>query len=301
VKPFAVQPPCASQGQTEPVPHPSAHGDIFIFFIKSPSGILGSFLLLLILAMAVLGPWVSAADPFDIAGPPFAPPGTENLFGTDYLGRDILAGILAGGRTTLTIGIAAALIAVFIGLAIGALSGYLGGEIDTVLMKITEFFQILPPLLFAMVLVTIFSPSISTIVLAIGVVSWPGVARLTRAEFIRLREREYVKSVIAAGATNGYVMCRTILPNALPLIIVSAAFAVGSAILFEGGLSFLGLSDPNRMSWGLLIGQNKNYILSAWWTVVIPGAAIFLAVLSVSLISDGINDALTPQLRKRYE
>ena len=122
---------------------------------------------------------------------------------------------------------------------------------------------------------------------------------MTRAEFLKIREMEYVKSVTAAGGTDFYVMFNTILPNALPPIIVAAAFAIGTAILFEGGLSFLGLGDPNRMSWGLIIGQNRMYVLDAWWAVVIPGMAIFLAVLSVCLIGDSLNDALNPLLRKR--
>lgn len=271
-----------------------------ILFLKNPSGIMGTVLLLLIVVITAAGPGLYGIDPFEINGVPFTPPGDEyNPLGTDYLGRDMLAGILVGGRATLIVGSVAAAITIFIGLIVGSLSGYFGGAVDTALMKLTEFFQVLPALLFAMVLVTIYSPSMSTVAFGIGVVSWTSVARLARAEFMRLREREYVKSVTAAGGKTGYIMLRTILPNSLPPIIVASAFAIGSAILFEGGLSFLGLSDPNSMSWGLIIGQNKTYILDAWWTVAIPGFAIFLAVLSVCLIGDGLNDALNPQLRKR--
>jgi peptide/nickel transport system permease protein len=157
----------------------------------------------------------------------------------------------------------------------------------------------LPPLLFAMVLVTLFGQTLTTITIAIGAVSWPSAARLTRAEFLRLRGLDYVKSSRAAGATDRHVMLRVILPNALPPIIIAATLAIGVAILFESGLSFLGLGDPNTMSWGLMIGQNRNYVLDGWWTVVFPGTAIFLAVLAISLVGDGFNDAINPRLRRR--
>jgi len=166
-------------------------------------------------------------------------------------------------------------------------------------MKITEFFQVLPPLLFAMVLVTLFGPKLTTITVAIGTVSWTSAARITRAEFMRLRNLDFVKASRAAGAGDAYLILRVLLPNALPPIIVSATLAIGVAILFEGGLSFLGLGDPNTMSWGLMLGENRNYILDAWWAVTFPGAAIFLAVLAISLVGDGVNDAINPRLRRR--
>ena len=277
----------------------SSNWETLRLFLTNPNGIAGLGLFLLILCSTVIGPLAYPVDPFELAGAPFSAPDSYTLFGTDYLGRDVLAGILVGGRATLTVGAVAALITVCIGVTIGSVSGYFGGKIDVGLMKFTEFFQVLPTLLFAMVLVTIYGPSLITITVSIGVVSWTGVARLTRAEFMRIRELEYVKSVTAAGGTTFYIILRTILPNALPPIIVAAAFAIGSAILFEGALSFLGLGDPNRMSWGLIIGQNRIYVLDAWWPVVIPGTAIFLSVLSICLIGDGLNDALNPQLRKR--
>lgn len=277
----------------------SSNWETLRLFLVNPNGITGISLFLLILCSTIIGPLVYPVDPFELTGSPFASPDSYTLFGTDYLGRDVLAGIMVGGQATLAVGAVAALITVCIGVTIGSLSGYFGGKIDVGLMKFTEFFQVLPTLLFAMVLVTIYGPSLITITVSIGVVSWTGVARLTRAEFMRIRELEYVKSVTAAGGTTCYIILRTILPNALPPIIVAAAFAVGSSILFEGALSFLGLGDPNCMSWGLIIGQNRAYVLDAWWPVVIPGTAIFLSVLSICLIGDGLNDALNPQLRKR--
>ena len=268
-------------------------------FGRSPAGVAGAVVLLILILVTLFGPSLYGIDPLDIAGMPFTPPGADAWLGTDYLGRDILAGLIHGGRATLTVGGTAALITIAIGVTVGALSGFFGGAIDTALVKLTEFFQILPPLLFAMVLVTLFGQTLTTITVAIGVVSWPTAARLTRAEFLRLRNLDFVKASRAAGAGNGHLILRVVLPNALPPIIVSATLAIGVAILFEGGLSFLGLGDPNTMSWGLMIGQNRNYVLDSWWTVTFPGAAIFVAVLAISLIGDGINDAINPRLRKR--
>ena len=268
-------------------------------FGRSPAGVAGAVVLLILILVTLFGPGIYGIDPLDIAGLPFTPPGADAWLGTDYLGRDILAGLIHGGRATLTVGGTAALITIAIGVTVGALSGFFGGAIDTALVKLTEFFQILPPLLFAMVLVTLFGQTLTTITIAIGVVSWPTAARLTRAEFLRLRNLDFVKASRAAGAGNGHLILRVVLPNALPPIIVSATLAIGVAILFEGGLSFLGLGDPNTMSWGLMIGQNRNYVLDSWWTVAFPGAAIFVAVLAISLIGDGINDAINPRLRKR--
>ena len=268
-------------------------------FGRSPAGVIGLVVLLAIILITLFGPMVYSIDPLDLAGAPFTPPGADAWLGTDYLGRDILAGLIYGGRATLTVGGVAAIITIVIGVTVGAVSGFFGGAIDTALVKLTEFFQILPPLLFAMVLVTLFGQTLTTITIAIGVVSWPTAARLTRAEFLRLRNLDFVKASRAAGAGNGHLILRVVLPNALPPIIVSATLAIGVAILFEGGLSFLGLGDPNTMSWGLMIGQNRNYVLDGWWTVTFPGAAIFIAVLAISLIGDGINDAINPRLRKR--
>jgi peptide/nickel transport system permease protein len=268
-------------------------------FARSPAGVAGAVVLLAIIFATLFGPQLYGVDPLDIAGAPLSPPDADAWLGTDYLGRDILSGLLQGGRATLTVGGVAALITIVIGVTIGSLAGFFGGPIDTALVKVTEFFQILPPLLFAMVLVTLFGQSLVVVTLAIGVVSWPSAARLTRAEFLRLRNLDFVKASRAAGGGNGHLILRVVLPNALPPIIVSATLAIGIAILFEGGLSFLGLGDPNTMSWGQMLGQNRNYVLDAWWTVTFPGAAIFIAVLAISLIGDGINDAINPRLRKR--
>ena len=269
-------------------------------FARNPSAIAGMVLLAIVLGVALLGPWLYPADPFEIAAAPLTPPlSPEAWLGTDYLGRDVLTTLIHGGRATLLVGVVAALLSVLIGVSLGAMAGYYGGRIDSALMRVTEFFQVLPALLFAMVLVTLFSPSLATVTIAIGIVSWTGTARLTRAEFMKVRGMEFVRAERAIGARNARIIWKVILPNAFPPLVVSATLAVGAAILFEAGLSFLGLGDPNQMSWGLMIGSSRQYVLSCWWAVAFPGAAIFVTVLAVSLIGDGLNDALNPKLRER--
>ncbi len=249
---------------------------------------------------AVFGPFLYPTDPFEMVWMPFSPPGNEGfLFGTDYLGRDLLAMLINGARVSIVIGLSAAFVSIFIGVTIGALAGFYRELTEEVLMRITEFFQVLPTLLFSMVIVALFGTSLPMITLAIGVVSWTAVARITRAEFLRIRELEYVMASRASGVSNLKLMFRVIQPNALPQIIVQSALMVGSAILFEAGLSFLGLTDPNVVSWGQIIGSNRQYILDASYTVTISGLAIFVTVLAISLVGDGLNDALNPKLRQR--
>ncbi len=270
-------------------------------FRRNVPAMAGLVILIAIIGATLYGTFVFDGDPYDIVWAPHEPPGVTPEFpmGTDYLGRDIIAGLLSGGGPTLAVGAAAAAITMIIGLTFGALAGYFGGWVDLVLMRVTEFFQVLPALLFAMVLVTLFSPSLFVIAMAIGVVSWPQTARLTRAEFLKIRELEYVMAARSIGTPNQRIIWRIILPNAAPPLIVSATLTVGVAILFEAGLSFLGLGDPNVMSWGLMIGANRDYILDAWWPVTFPGLAIFFTVFAVSLVGDGLNDAFNPKLRKR--
>ncbi len=270
-------------------------------FMRNKAALAGLFVFSLILAFVLYGTFFYTGDPFEIVWAPNSFPGDDASvpLGTDYLGRSLLSGLLTGGGPTLAVGASAAVITIVIGISIGALAGFFGGWIDDFLMRITEFFQVLPTLLFSMVLVTLFSPSLITIAFAIGIVSWPQTARLTRAEFLKIRELEYVTAAKAIGSRNKRIIWRVILPNALPPLIVSATLTIGVAILFEAGLAFLGLGDPNVMSWGQMIGANRQTILNAWWPVTFPGLAIFLTVFSVSLIGDGLNDAFNPKLRER--
>ncbi len=269
-------------------------------FFRNKAAVFGLMLFLAILLMTLFGPFIYSEDPGDIVARPLNGPGSDRVpLGSDYLGRDVLAGVVNGGRVSLLVAASAALMVIFIGVTIGAVAGYYGGRVDSALMRFTEFFQVLPALLFAMVVVALFAPSIRTIAIAIGVATWPQIARLTRAEFFRLRNLEYVKAARAIGHSDRSIMWKVIFPNAMPPLIVAVSLLMGTALLFEAGLAFLGLSDPNNLSWGLMIGLNRSNFLTAWWTVTFPGLAIFATVLSFSLIGDGLQDAFNPKLRGR--
>ena len=274
--------------------------EIFQTFFKSYSAVTGLIILIGIAVMGFIGPLFYPTDPFDMVWMPFSPPGADGfLLGTDYLGRDILSQIINGARVSIAIGFSAALVSCFIGVGIGSFAGFYGGWVEETLMRITEFFQVLPTLLFALVIVALFGSSVLSITLAIGAVSWASVARITRSEFLRIKELDFVLASRSSGSNNMALIFRVILPNAAAPIIVQSALLVGAAITFEAGLAFLGLSDPNVISWGQVIGSNRVYILDATYTVTFPGVAIFITVLAISLVGDGLNDALNPKLRSR--
>ena len=274
--------------------------EIFQTFFKSYSAVTGLVILIGIAVMGFIGPLFYPTDPFDMVWMPFSPPGADGfLLGTDYLGRDILSQIINGARVSIAIGFSAALVSCFIGVGIGSFAGFYGGWVEETLMRLTEFFQVLPTLLFAMVIVALFGSSVLSITLAIGAVSWASVARITRSEFLRIKELDFVLASRSSGSNNMALIFRVILPNAAAPIIVQSALLVGAAITFEAGLAFLGLSDPNVISWGQVIGSNRVYILDATYTVTFPGIAIFITVLAISLVGDGLNDALNPKLRSR--
>jgi peptide/nickel transport system permease protein len=197
------------------------------------------------------------------------------------------------------IGCVAALTSTAIGVAFGAFAGYYGGWIDDVLMRITEYFLTIPSFIFAVVLVAIFSPTVFTVTIAIAVVSWPSVARLVRGEFLVQRDHEYVQACRAMGMRDTEIILVQILPNTLPAVIVVGSLTVATAILTESGLSFLGLSDPNHVTWGYMVGVARTALLTAPWMIAIPGVAILVTVLAINLVGEGLNDALNPRLRRR--
>lgn len=209
--------------------------------------------------------------------------------------------MLYGARVSLLVGVISTGVALVFGILIGSVAGYCGGRIDDALMRFTEFFQTIPQLAMAVVIVAIFNPTIYSIVAAISVVSWPPVARLVRGEFLTLKQREFVQAAVVIGQKPLRIILTQILPNAMSPIIVSASFMVATAILTESALSFLGLGDRNMMSWGFMIGAARTMIREAWWMSVWPGVAILLTVLSINLIGEGLNDAMNPQLRRRGE
>jgi peptide/nickel transport system permease protein len=273
--------------------------DFWKRFGRNKGAVVGLFILALVLATAVFGPFLFPTSPWEMNGPPFQRPfDPEYVLGTDTLGRDILSGIVHGARVSLLIGFIATLVAVVVGVILGAVAGYYGGIVDDLLMRFTEFFQTIPSFVFAVVLVAIFTPSIASIVAAIAIVSWPGVARLVRGEFLTLRTREFVQAAVVLGQPARHIIFVEILPNAVSPIIVSGSLMVATAILIESSLSFLGLGDPNMMSWGFMIGAARTVIRTAWWMSFFPGLAILLTVLALNLVGEGLNDALNPRLSR---
>jgi len=270
-------------------------------FARNRGALVGAVVIFGVAIVALLAPLVFPTDPLRIVGVPELWPGEDrdHPLGTDSLGRDILSMIVHGARATLLIGLCASLVATIIGVTVGALAGYFGGWIDEGVMRFTELFQTIPNLIFILTIVVILGSTLQNIVIAIGVVSWTSIARMTRAEFLALRDREFVQACRAMGMGNFRIIAGEILPNALPPVIVLSSLIVAGAILFESAVSFLGLGDPNVASWGRLVGDGRLLIRSAWFICAIPGIAIMITVLCLNLIGDGLNDALNPKLRDR--
>ncbi|WP_300297209.1 ABC transporter permease [Ferrovibrio sp.] len=268
--------------------------------LRNPGSVVGLLILAVVLLVAVLGPLIFPQSPWRMVQRPFLAPMAVDgfLFGTDALGRDVAAGLIHGARVSLLVGLVSTLAALAIGVPLGAVAGYAGGRVDDALMRFTEFFQTIPSFALAIVLVAILQPSIYSMVAAIAIVSWPPVARLVRGEVLSLRSREYVQAAVVTGHTGGWIIWREILPNTLSPIIVLASLMVATAILLESSLSFLGLGDPNLMSWGYMVGAGRTVIRQAWWITVFPGIAILLTVLALNLVGEGLNDALNPRLAK---
>jgi len=267
---------------------------------RNRSAVFGLMILIAVFILAGTAAFFFPDDPFKLVGKPMSGPGTNGfLLGSDTLGRDVASGIAHGARTSLLIASLATVVAVLLGGVLGGLAGYYGGWVDDVLMRVTEMFQTIPSFVFAILIVAIMKPSIQSIIIAIAVVSWPAVARLVRGEFISLRNREFIQACHTVGMSDFRIMFKEILPNCLSPIIVAGSLMVATAILIESGLSFLGLGDPNIISWGFQIGAGRTVLRSAWWVCTFPGVAILLTVLAINLVGEGLNDALNPRLRER--
>ncbi|HEX9523793.1 MAG TPA: ABC transporter permease [Reyranella sp.] len=269
--------------------------------MASKSVVIGGGLLLIVLAMAALAGLVFPNDPLDLVGAPLQKPfeSFEEPLGTDSTGRSVAAQLMYGARTSLLIGFIATGVAVLTGIFVGALAGFYGGWVDTLLMRITEAFQIVPSFILLLVLVVVFGSDIGTLALVIGAVSWTAPARLTRAEFLSLRSREFVQACRGLGMSDFTIIFREILPNALPPVIVYTSVVMALAILLESALAFLGFSDPDVASWGKLISDGRKVLRTGWTVAFLPGLMILITVLSVSLLGQGINDTLNPRLSRK--
>jgi len=265
--------------------------------IRRPLGQLGLVGAGFFIAIAVIGPWIAPADPFALGSGALLPPGRGHWLGTDDLGRDLLSGVLYGARVSLLVGLAAAGGAILIGVGVGAAAGYWRGRLDEVLMRLTEWVLVVPQFLIVLVVAAIFGADLRLVVIVLALVGWPTAARLTRAQFLSLGDREFVVAARGLGASDPRIIGRQILPNALPPIVVAGSLQIPAAILAEASLRFLGLSDPHVLSWGGMLNQAQNFLQQAWWMPFFPGAAIFFTVLSFNLAGEALNEMLDPRAR----
>lgn len=267
-------------------------------FFRNPAAVATTAFLAFVTIIALAAPLIYPEDPLSMVARPFLWPGQNPKFllGSDSLGRDVAAGLVWGSRISLVIGISAMALGVTIGIVVGASAGYFGGRIDDALVRLVEIFQTTPSFLMLVVLVAIAEPRVESITVGIALVTWPTIARLVRAEFRSLREKDFVTAARGLGYGHLRIIFIEILPNALPPIIVTSSVIVASAILMESALSFMGLGDPNRISWGSMIGASRETLRTAWYLTAIPGIAIVLTVLALNMIGDALNDALNPRL-----
>ena len=268
-------------------------------FKKNRLAVFGGIIVLLLFTIAVFAPFVAPYNPDAInvkhvlEAPSFSHP-----FGTDDLGRDIFSRVIYGSRISLAVGFVAVGIATIIGIIVGALSGYYGGWLDTIMMRFVDIMLSIPTFFLILAVIAMLEPSIWNIMIVIGITSWMGVARFVRAEFLSLKEREFVLSARALGASDFRIIFRHILPNAMSPVLVSAVLGIAGAVLVESALSFLGIGvQPPTASWGNILTIGKDNIEIAWWISVFPGLAIFVTVLAYNLLGEGIRDSIDPRLK----
>lgn len=270
-----------------------------VLFSKNRAALAGLAIILLFILIAIIVPLISPFDPFSVSLDSFLPPLSKNHFlGTDNLGRDLYSRFLWGARLSLIVGLFSATLTTFIGLVVGSVAGYKAGNVDRLLMGVTDFFMAIPRFLVVIVIAALFGSTLLNVMIVIGLLFWPGTARIARAEFLSYREREFVQAAKSVGAGDLRIIFSEILPNVLPPIIVSTTLFVPTAILTEAGLSFLGLSDPNLISWGHILQDSIQFLRISWWMGLFPGMGIFLLVLGFNLFGDGLNDVLNPRLRQ---
>lgn len=266
---------------------------VFNRFLRSKQAIAGAAILAVLVLAALMAPFLFPRDPLSIAGPALLPPFHDpSLFlGTDRLGRDVLAQLVHGARTSLIVGLSAAAVSMGVGALVGTLAGFAGGLVDEVLMRIADAFQTVPGFLLALAFVSVVGPSLGAVVVAIALGAWTGPARIARAEVLSIRERDYVASARVIGMHPLEIALREILPNALPPVLALSSVIVAAAILTEAALSFLGLGDPNLVTWGGMIAEGRAVLRSAPYLSLIPGTALVLTVLGVYLLGEGVAGA----------
>jgi peptide/nickel transport system permease protein len=269
---------------------------------QSRMGMFGVLLILAFIAVALAAPWIAPYDPRALVGKPFERPGEDHILGTDQVGRDIYSQLIWGSRISLMVGLFASAFSVAIGTAIGLLSGYLRGPIDTVMMRITDLFITLPGIPLMLILAAIIGRSVWNIILVIAVTGWTGTARMVRAQTLSIKERPYVEAARSVGARDSQIMFRHILPNIIPLIFANAIVGIVNAILSESSMSFLGLGDPTKPSWGLILRHANEVGAMATgrlWFIIPPGVCIMLIAIGFAFSSYSLDQILNPRLRER--
>jgi peptide/nickel transport system permease protein len=259
----------------------------------------GLVVMMVLTVVGLLAPALAPYDPMALGDMALSVPSLSHPMGTDHLGRDVLSAGAWGIRISLLVGVSSALISLVVGICIGAPAGYFGGRLDGLLMRLTDAFMVLPTFFLILIVVAIFGGSVWKLIAMIGITNWPPIARVVRAEFLSLREREFVGAARAVGVGHLVIMARHILPNALPVVIPTASLRTAGAIITEASLSFLGVGDANVISLGQMLMHALQFMRMAWWTATFPGLTIFIMVLALNLIGDGLNDALNPRLREK--
>jgi len=254
-------------------------------------------LTVLFVLVAALASYIAPTDPFSFAGTPFERPSPKHWLGTDDLGRDVFAGVVHGARTSLFVGVAVAGASLVIGTVVGGVAGFAGGKVDDLLMRFTELSQVLPRFFLALTVVALFGPGLRNMVLVLALTSWELTARVARSGVLAVKELEYVTAAEALGSSPWRNLRTHVLPNTIAPVVALASLQVGGAILIEASLSFLGLGDPNVISWGYMLNNAQSFVRRAWWMSVFPGLAIAVAVLGVNLLGDALNDFWNPRSR----
>ncbi len=274
--------------------------DFWYRFLRNKMAVAGGVVVVVLFVVSILSPWIAPYDPnaIDLKNV-LAPPSGDHLFGTDQLGRDVMSRMIGGAGISLKVGFVATGIAIFIGAILGALAGYYGRWVDAVIMRFVDIMLCFPSFFLILAVIAILEPSIWNIMIVIGLTSWMGITRLVRADFISLKERDFVQAARAIGASDFRIIFRHILPNAMASVLVAATLGVAGAILTESALSFLGIGvQPPTPSWGNILTAGKNNIDIAWWLSFYPGVAILVTVLGYNLLGEGIRDSLDPRLRE---
>lgn len=270
-------------------------------FNRNRLAVLGLYLMAALYLVTLLAPYLARYDPAaigDVVSTRFLPPSFEHLMGTDRFGRDVFTRALYGARISLSIGFIAVGISITVGTFIGALSGFFGGAVDTVLMRFVDMLISFPRLVLLITVVALFQPSIFLVIIVLGLTLWPSTARIVRGEVLSLREREFIQAARALGLSQVRIIFRHLIPNVMGVVIVAATLGIGNIILIEAGLSFLGFGvQPPTPSWGHMVSSGRDVLLQAWWVSTFPGLAIVFTVVAFNLIGDGLRDALDPRLR----